>query len=101
MVALFGLVALSGVGIVLLLARLQRSALANQAAKRRHDNIVSQVSEGIFLATSDDAIIETNEAAHSLLGYTDEALKQSGLREIFLDLPETTELLADQDKGKL
>jgi diguanylate cyclase (GGDEF)-like protein/PAS domain S-box-containing protein len=102
MSALIGLVAIASIGIVLLLARLQRSWLENEAVKRRHDNIIAQVGEGIVLAEPRQGeIIEANAAMSRLLGYTEGDIKYAKLRDIFIDLPALEVLAATQDKGML
>jgi diguanylate cyclase (GGDEF)-like protein/PAS domain S-box-containing protein len=84
---MLGLIVTVG-GIVLLLVRLRRSWREIEQGKRRHDNIISQVSEGILLAEpSFGKIIEANSAMTRLLGYAGDAIKQAKLREIFIDLP--------------
>jgi diguanylate cyclase (GGDEF)-like protein/PAS domain S-box-containing protein len=102
MAALFALVGIAGLSIWSLMVRLQRSSRVNQAAQRRHDNVIDQVGEGIVLAEPERGIIlETNAAANRLLGYPSDNLKLAKLRDIFLDLPTRKELVVAKDQSVL
>jgi diguanylate cyclase (GGDEF)-like protein/PAS domain S-box-containing protein len=99
---LIALVAIAGTSTFVLVVRLQSSLQTNQAAQRRHDNIIDQVGEGIVVAEPEHGIIlETNAAANRLLGYASDNLKLAKLRDIFLDLPPFKDLVATNDKSIL
>jgi diguanylate cyclase (GGDEF)-like protein/PAS domain S-box-containing protein len=88
LLVLIGLVAIASAGVVVLLLRLRRSVLTIEENQGRHDNIISQVSEGIVLAEPNcGEIIEANNAMNRLLGYAGDGIKRAKLREIFIDLP--------------
>ncbi len=102
MSVLSGLVACAGIGIVVLLVRLQRSWLAHEGAKRRHDNILGQVGEGIVLAEPKSGnLIEANAAVTRMLGFAMDELMAVKLREMFVDLPALDKLLTAKDDGTL